>query len=580
SGTTQANIEARALQSEAAEVGQQEARALESSKVKGASEAPVNEARALQSEAPVNARGLQNETAEVGQSVKALESEADVRALESQTPVKVQDEAGQSGGSETLPTKTKLERELSPQEIHEVISKWDLKNPSPKDRLLIGRVQGEELEQLAKEFKFKGNYALAREIDAQHVAHALNRHSNISVETSRNQIPITLEDITNYPNIIKNAEVREVERDSIVYKKQINGHYVVVEEALTSQNKIRFVTMWKSKGTITTPPTPSSKGYDLDRTLSGSYDKPNPTTPPLKSQEFKAKATELYNIAKAQEIEFKEFLENLKSANNSLELGQILKSEASIESKIARKQGDISAISDYLRAAIISKDKTHLDTELVRLEDSLKSRGIKPTIELHHRDSGYKGVHVQFEFNGVPSEIQLHTVKSWRIKKRLDPLYHELREHEIKNTLTPEEVENIRAASRQLGQDSDLDIKALTSFAVKSDSASNSEKSVLVRKSATDLNLTQQPLEKSNSYPPSVVDLDVKSNAYNRPDSTLSEKSNFSGGKGKIESSIDKPLSSSIQATQSPLKSQEPKLLPYKRTSEIYKEAKAKGLSY
>ncbi|WP_240328790.1 hypothetical protein [Helicobacter suis] len=44
--------------------------------------------------------------------------------------------------------------------------------------------------------------------------------------------------------------------------------------------------MWKSKGTITTPPTPSSKGYDLDRTLSGSYDKPHPTTSPLKSQDF------------------------------------------------------------------------------------------------------------------------------------------------------------------------------------------------------------------------------------------------------------------------------------------------------
>nr|WP_240329622.1 hypothetical protein [Helicobacter suis] len=194
-----------------------ETKALESSKVKGASEAGVSEAKTLQNEAPVSARSLQSETAEVGQSGG--------RTLQDQTPLKVQDEAlpltkaqeiqdteltpknvgNNVAESETLPTKTKLERELSPQEIHEVISKWDLKNPSPKDKLLIGRVQGEELEQLAKEFKFKGNYALAREIDAQHVAHALNRHSDVSVETSRNQIPITLEDITNYPNIIKNG---------------------------------------------------------------------------------------------------------------------------------------------------------------------------------------------------------------------------------------------------------------------------------------------------------------------------------------------------------------------------------------
>uniref|UniRef100_UPI0031F775DD PBECR2 nuclease fold domain-containing protein n=1 Tax=Helicobacter suis TaxID=104628 RepID=UPI0031F775DD len=281
------------------------------------------------------------------------------------------------------------------------------------------------------------------------------------------------------------------------------------------------------------------------------------TKPAFKSQEFKAKATELYNIAKAQEIEFKGFLENLKSANNSLELGQILKSEASIESKIARKQGDISKISDYLRGAVISKDRTHLDTELVRLEDSLKSRGIKPTIELQHRNaSGYKGVHVQFEFNGVPSEIQLHTAKNWRIKKRLDPLYHKSRELKIKNTLTPEELENILEKSRRIAQDSDLDIKDLTSFEVSLDKYSYSEKSVLVRKSATDLNLTQEPLEKSNSNVAPVVDLDVRSNAYNRPELPLKQNESLSGGKGN-KSVIEKPLSSSTEATKPPLKSQD-----------------------
>uniref|UniRef100_UPI0023DD8D97 PBECR2 nuclease fold domain-containing protein n=1 Tax=Helicobacter suis TaxID=104628 RepID=UPI0023DD8D97 len=278
------------------------------------------------------------------------------------------------------------------------------------------------------------------------------------------------------------------------------------------------------------------------------------TKPAFKNQEFKAKATELYNIAKAQEVEFKGFLENLKSANNSLELGQILKSEASIESKIARKAGDISAISDYLRGAVISKDRTHLDTELVRLEDSLKSRGIKPTIELQHRNaSGYKGVHVQFEFNGVPSEIQLNTAKNWDIKKQMDSNYHVLREQEVKRTLPYKEISKLKAESWRLAQGLDLDISDLTSFAVKSDSASNSEKSVLVRKSLEDLKAIQEPLEKSNSKPIS----SESEIAYNRPDSVLSEKSNFSGGKRKIESAIEKPLSSSTEAIKNPLKSQE-----------------------
>ncbi|WP_104682222.1 putative barnase/colicin E5 family endoribonuclease, partial [Helicobacter felis] len=45
-----------------------------------------------------------------------------------------------------------------------------------------------------------------------------------------------------------------------------------------------FVTMWKSKGDIATPRTPSSMGYDLDRTLSRGY-QDDPTTPPLKNIE-------------------------------------------------------------------------------------------------------------------------------------------------------------------------------------------------------------------------------------------------------------------------------------------------------
>ncbi|WP_444979534.1 PBECR3 domain-containing polyvalent protein, partial [Helicobacter ailurogastricus] len=181
----------------------------------------------------------------------------------------------------TLPTKSNLQGDLSPQEIKTHIEQWDLNNPKATDRLLIGKVDGQELEQLAQEFNFKGNYALARQIDAQHVAHALNRHGDLSVETSRNQIPITLEDISNYPNIVKSADVREVEGNNIVYKKQINGHYVVVEEALTKKNKINFVTMWKSKGNLTTLPTPSSTGHDLDRTLSESYKGGDSTTSPL-----------------------------------------------------------------------------------------------------------------------------------------------------------------------------------------------------------------------------------------------------------------------------------------------------------
>lgn len=183
--------------------------------------------------------------------------------------------------SQQAPTRVnpqEILQSLSPKQIKEQIEKWDLSNPSQKDKIIVGKVEGEELKQLESEFDFKGNYPIAREIDAQHLAHALNRHSDEATESARNQIPITKDDIANYEQIIKTSDTREVKGKKITYKKQINGHYVVVEEVLTGKNKLKFKTMWKSKGDITPPPTPSAKGYDLDRTLSGRYDGLDSTT--------------------------------------------------------------------------------------------------------------------------------------------------------------------------------------------------------------------------------------------------------------------------------------------------------------
>ncbi|SQB99532.1 tetrahydrofolate dehydrogenase/cyclohydrolase, NAD(P)-binding domain protein [Helicobacter fennelliae] len=178
---------------------------------------------------------------------------------------------------EALPTKTTLEKNLTSDELLAKINKIDL-NSTQNTKILVAKVRDDELENLAKEFNFKGNYQLAREIDSQHIAHTLRNHGDEAKEAQRGQIAITKEDIANYENIIKSADIREINGKNIIYKKQINGHYVVVEEALTGKNKLEFVTMWKSRGNITTAPTPSSKGYDLDRTLSGSYDNADSTT--------------------------------------------------------------------------------------------------------------------------------------------------------------------------------------------------------------------------------------------------------------------------------------------------------------
>ncbi|WP_163563926.1 hypothetical protein [Helicobacter suis] len=58
-------------------------------------------------------------------------------------------------------------------------------------------------------------------------------------------------------------------------------------------------------------------------------------------------------------------------------------------------------------------------------------------------------MHVQFKFNSVPSEIQLQTAKGWEIKKQTDSIYHVLREQEIKQTLTDQEIEALKAEKQE-----------------------------------------------------------------------------------------------------------------------------------
>ncbi|MDE7254678.1 MAG: hypothetical protein K2N54_00685, partial [Helicobacter sp.] len=143
---------------------------------------------------------------------------------------------------------------LNTKEILEKISQFDLSkeaNANAKQRLIVSNVDVQEQELLEKDFSFKGRKPLVREIDSHQIIHALNQHGDEATEANRGQIAIQLEDIANYQQITKNHDLREVqENGKIVYAKQVNGHYVVLEEVLEGQDKLRFFDMWKGKGQI------------------------------------------------------------------------------------------------------------------------------------------------------------------------------------------------------------------------------------------------------------------------------------------------------------------------------------------
>ncbi len=86
-------------------------------------------------------------------------------------------------------------------------------------------------------------------IDYQGIQHALNKHgiNSPSVKFSK-QLPITYKDISNYRNIVKNAD-ETIKRDNrIISYKQVNGHFVVVEQINRNKSEFIFKTMFKEKG--------------------------------------------------------------------------------------------------------------------------------------------------------------------------------------------------------------------------------------------------------------------------------------------------------------------------------------------
>ncbi|WQY14915.1 DUF3519 domain-containing protein [Helicobacter pylori] len=86
-------------------------------------------------------------------------------------------------------------------------------------------------------------------IDYQGIQHALNKHgiNSPSVKFSK-QPPITYKDIANYRDIVKNAD-ETIKRDNrIISYKQVNGHFVAVEQINRNKSEFIFKTMFKEKG--------------------------------------------------------------------------------------------------------------------------------------------------------------------------------------------------------------------------------------------------------------------------------------------------------------------------------------------
>ncbi|EPY3961223.1 PBECR2 nuclease fold domain-containing protein [Campylobacter upsaliensis] len=106
-----------------------------------------------------------------------------------------------------------------------------------------------EAKELGEHFNFKGKKPLLRELRENEIKHALKSHGNKESEEARGNIAITLQDIeANYPKITQEYDEKFFTQKGVIYVKQVNGHHIVIEEALSGQDKLIFKTMWKTKG--------------------------------------------------------------------------------------------------------------------------------------------------------------------------------------------------------------------------------------------------------------------------------------------------------------------------------------------
>ncbi|GLH58073.1 PBECR3 domain-containing polyvalent protein [Helicobacter ailurogastricus] len=445
-----------------------------------------------------------------------------------------------------LPTKdsttSPLLTDLSPQEIQEAVKKWDLASPKETDVLDFALVKDPELTELQEVFNTD---KLIRQIRSAEVKDTLDKG-------------FSLEEVLDYTSHLPTAQ-RNILGDELHYTKPLeNGKTLNIVETYKAPKTLRF-----SRMDVIDDGVPPPKG-DIEGTNPKGNEPQNPSTDTTKGEgegdtshkgniedtgtDFKAIAHELYTKAQEQESGFKELLGTLKQANNRIEGGNTLKTLESLEEKLAYYKGDTDKVNDSLRGAVVT-DKEGFNEEFMQVLESLENNPSVSHIspKFIKTQDGYTGAHINFNFNGVPSEIQLHTPKSWEIKKQLDPLYKAKRRLQLERKLTNKDLRDFKRKMKALGQESDLDISLLTSFKLTSPQAS-SAMSVLSKKSGTELNENQDHLLGSNSNPGT----SDSGNAYSRLESKLNQNdTSLTGGKGIEDTDIQTPSS---KDTTTPLK--------------------------
>ncbi|WP_051355078.1 MULTISPECIES: hypothetical protein [Helicobacter] len=160
------------------------------------------------------------------------------KKVDTQEVIKILENSPQKGRDMVV-----IGRENFTPEIVEYIYKNDKK-------VAIDKVDSKQ----AKRLGFKHPNDVRATIDYQAINHTLKRHGIDSILVKQSgQKAVDYNDIANYRNITRNANeslnsINNSGNPVLVSYKQVNGHFVVVEQVKKKNNELGFKTMFKGNG--------------------------------------------------------------------------------------------------------------------------------------------------------------------------------------------------------------------------------------------------------------------------------------------------------------------------------------------
>ncbi len=309
--------------------------------------------------------------------------------------------------------------------------------------MIIEKVSNKELELLA-DANFKHPENIRASLDHDAIAHILKRHGVNSVNVRNGEIPITNDDIANYRYIVNNADaiIRTLDKynkEAITAFKQINGHAVVVEQAINKKNELVLKTMFKSKGDYknnevykefsSTSLNANAKVRHRLSSYSGATE--NTTKKPLTDQEDLLKTSENLNettqeaknlspleqanaekLAKleSEKLESEKEFSRLKEQEN--------KCKDALKKKLEHERGNAGNIESATKIEVGEDIPTHTQAQIPKSRVRLNEREI---YDLNYAIVKAKDLKPSFTTGGTQKRTDMNEEQIKSISENFDP---------------------------------------------------------------------------------------------------------------------------------------------------------------